>query len=147
MSAPQSSQPLTFTRPSRSGGPDHVIAVNPADLCPESCSCLAGRHGIVCHAVLELAAGEALKIIALQRWQEARGVDQLVAAAKVWGKVVKRAASLSAPPRPAPSSPAARPSAPRAPSTRTPATSSPTPAGMPWHTPRPAPTCSAPAGL
>jgi hypothetical protein len=86
----QSNPALTFTRPSRSAGPDHVIQVSDRDLCPEACSCLAGRHGIVCHAVLELAAGEDLKILALQRWQQAKGMDQLVAAAKVWDKVLRR---------------------------------------------------------
>jgi hypothetical protein len=59
---------IQFTRPSRSGGPDHRIAVDVDDLCPDGCSCAAGQHGIVCHAVLELAAGEDLKLIALQRW-------------------------------------------------------------------------------
>jgi hypothetical protein len=56
--------PLASTRPGRSGGAAHTISVDPDDLCPVSCTCPAGQRGVVCHAVLALAAGDDLKLLA-----------------------------------------------------------------------------------
>ncbi len=84
-----STAPLTFSRPSRTGGPDHLITVDPADLTPEACSCAAGQRGIVCWAVLDLAASTELRDVAIARWEAAHGVSALTDAAVVYGKVIK----------------------------------------------------------
>ncbi len=57
--SPTSLGPLVFERPSRSGGPAHRVYVDPRTLVPGGCSCPAGAHGHLCHAVLEVAADEA----------------------------------------------------------------------------------------
>lgn len=73
---------LSFTRPSRSGGLAHQVLVDADTLRPLSCSCAAGRHGHVCHAVLSVATDD-LPAIARQRWLDARGMTQLEIAARV----------------------------------------------------------------
>ncbi len=86
---PAPAAPLIFCRPSRTGGPDHTISVAVADLTPAACSCAAGARGLVCWAVLDLAASTQLRDLAIERWEAARGVDQLTTAAVVYGKVIK----------------------------------------------------------
>jgi hypothetical protein len=90
--------PLTFTRPSRSGGTDHVVSVDADDLCPIACSCPAGQRGLVCWASLDVALDQdgELCTIAHQRWQQAKGMDQLIATAKLYGAVVRRRAKAAA---------------------------------------------------
>jgi len=80
---------LRFSRPSRTGGPDHIISVDAADLTPEACSCAAGQRGVVCWAVLDVAASPALRDLAIARWEAACGVDELTSAAALYGKVIK----------------------------------------------------------
>jgi len=63
---------LPFSRPSRTGGPDHIISVDAAGLTPEACSCAAGQRGVVCWAVLDVAASPALRDLAIARWEAAR---------------------------------------------------------------------------
>jgi hypothetical protein len=85
------SSPLQFTRPSRSGGPEHLVTVSGDDLCPLRCTCRAGQNGLVCWAALEVAASGDLKSVALARWQQAKGVTQLTEAAKLVAAVMRRA--------------------------------------------------------
>jgi hypothetical protein len=81
---------IQFTRPSRSGGPDHVVTVSD-DLCPVSCTCVAGQNGRVCWASLEVGADYdgALRCLALERIQQAEGLVALTAAARTYGTVVR----------------------------------------------------------
>lgn len=88
--------PLTFTRPSRTGGPDHQVTVDSETLTPESCTCAAGQRGIVCWAVLDVARGRALVELARARWAQARGLDELTAAAAIVGKTLRHRAKASA---------------------------------------------------
>jgi hypothetical protein len=90
--------PLTVTRPGRSGGADHVVSVSGDDLCPESCSCLAGQNGRVCWASLEVGADYdgALRGLALERVRRAEGLLALTAACRVYGRVVRRRAQAAA---------------------------------------------------
>jgi hypothetical protein len=89
---------ITFTRPSRSGGAVHVVTVNADDLCPEACTCLAGRNGRVCWASLEIGADYdgALRTLALERVRRAEGLVALTAACRVYGLVVRRRAQAAA---------------------------------------------------
>jgi hypothetical protein len=65
---------LTFTRPSRSGGHDHVIHVEGDSLSPidldHPCSCPAGSEGRWCWAALEIIANE------LPNYSQERGVRE-----------------------------------------------------------------------
>jgi hypothetical protein len=88
---PAMASPLTFVRPSRSGGPAHQVRVDADTLCPIGCTCRAGRNGLVCWASLEVATGDDLKGVALARWQQAQGVTQLTEAARLVGAVMRRA--------------------------------------------------------
>src|SRR5262245_49228080 len=81
--------PLVFVRPSRSGDAAHKVFVDPVSLRPMRCTCLAGRHDIVCWAALQVAADELLPI-ARQRWAQARGVTDAEHAAAVYAQVVRR---------------------------------------------------------
>jgi hypothetical protein len=76
------SNALVFTRPSRHAGPVHRITVDPATLRPLSCTCQAGRRGLLCWAVIEVTATE-LVPIAVQYWQQACGETDIRAAAAV----------------------------------------------------------------
>jgi hypothetical protein len=89
---------LTFTRPSRTGGAVHVVTVSSDDLCPISCTCLAGQNGRVCWASLEIGADYdgALRSLALARVRAAEGLVALTAACRVYGLVVKRRAKAAA---------------------------------------------------
>jgi hypothetical protein len=91
-------QPITFTRPSRTGGAPHVVTVSGADLCPESCTCPAGQLGRVCWASLEVGADYdgALRCLALERIRQAEGLAALTEAARVYGLVVRRRAKAAA---------------------------------------------------
>jgi hypothetical protein len=86
------SSALVFTRPSRHAGPDHRITVDPATLRPLTCTCQAGRRGLLCWAVIEVTATE-LVPIALQHWQQACGETDIRAAAAVVGQTRKWAAA------------------------------------------------------
>jgi hypothetical protein len=88
-------QPLTFTRPSRSGGPDHQVRVDVDSPCPIGCACRAGQNGLVCWASLEVAAGDQLRGIAVERWKAARGQSQIERAARLFAAVVRRARKAS----------------------------------------------------
>jgi hypothetical protein len=88
-------EPIAFTRPSRSGGPDHQVRVDADTLRPISCTCRAGQRGLVCWASLEVAAGGGLHAIARQRWTAARGVSQLERSAALFAAVVRRARKAS----------------------------------------------------
>jgi hypothetical protein len=85
-------EPLVFVRPSRSGGPNHRVQVDPTTLAPNSCSCQAGVHDRVCWAALDVAAGPELLNLARQRWAAARGMIELEQAAAVMGGVLRRRA-------------------------------------------------------
>ena len=91
-------EPITFTRPSRTGGAAHVVSVSADDLCPISCTCLAGQNGRVCWASLEVGADYdgALRTLALERVQQAEGLAALTAACRVYGLVVRRRAKAAA---------------------------------------------------
>ena len=91
-------EPITFTRPSRTGGAAHVVSVSVDDLCPISCTCLAGQNGRVCWASLEIGADYdgALRTLALERVRRAEGLGALTAACRVYGLVVKRRAKAAA---------------------------------------------------
>jgi hypothetical protein len=84
----QQSNALVFTRPSRHAGLDHRITVDPTTLRPLSCTCEAGRRGLLCWAVIEIAARD-LEPVARQRWAEACGMDEITAAARVLAHVRK----------------------------------------------------------
>ena len=73
---------LVFTRPSRHAGPEHRITVDPTTLRPLSCTCQAGRQGLLCWAVIDVTASE-LAPLALLRWQQACGETDIRAAAAV----------------------------------------------------------------
>jgi hypothetical protein len=88
-------QPLTFTRPSRSGGLAHQVRIDADTLRPISCTCRAGQNGLVCWASLEVAAGGELHAIARRRWTEARGLSQLERSAALFAAVVRRARKAS----------------------------------------------------
>jgi hypothetical protein len=92
------SSSLTFTRPSRSSGAAHVVTVSGDDLCPISCTCLAGQNGRVCWASLEIGADYdgALRTLALERIRQAEGQVALTAACRVYGLVVRRRAKAAA---------------------------------------------------
>ena len=85
----QQSSVLVFTRPSRHAGPDHYISVDPTTLRPLSCTCQAGRHGLLCWAVIDITASE----LALQHWREACGETDIRAAASIVGQTRKWAAA------------------------------------------------------
>jgi hypothetical protein len=89
-------EPITFSRPSRSGGPDHVVSVSADTLRPIRCPCRAGQLGHVCWASLEVALDPDLLSLALERWAAAQGVTQLTAAAKLYGAVVRRRGKAAA---------------------------------------------------
>jgi hypothetical protein len=91
-------EPIQFTRPSRSGGADHVVTVSGDDLCPTSCTCLAGQNGRVCWAALEVGADDTgdLRCIALDRIQRAEGLEALTEACRVYALVIKRRAKAAA---------------------------------------------------
>jgi hypothetical protein len=88
----QQSNALVFTRPSRHAGPTHRITVDPTTLRPLSCTCQAGRRGLLCWAVIEITATE-LVPVACQRWQQACGETDIRAAAAVVGQTRKWAAA------------------------------------------------------
>ncbi|MBV9327463.1 MAG: hypothetical protein JO352_27295 [Chloroflexi bacterium] len=88
----QQSNALVFSRPSRHAGPDHRITVDPTTLRPLSCTCQAGRRGLLCWAVIEVTA-TALVPIALRHWQQACGETDIRAAAAVVGQTRKWAAA------------------------------------------------------
>ena len=85
-------EPLVFVRPSRSGGPNHRVQVDPTTLAANSCSCQAGVHDRVCWATLDVAAGPELLNLARQRWAAARAMTELEQAAAVMGGVLRRRA-------------------------------------------------------
>jgi hypothetical protein len=89
---PSQSNALVFTRPSRHAGPDHHITVDPTTLRPLSCTCQAGRHGLLCWAVIDVTATE-LVPIAYQHWQQACGETDIRAAAAVVGQTRRWAAA------------------------------------------------------
>jgi hypothetical protein len=86
------SNPLVLTRPSRHAGPAHRITVDSATLRPLSCTCQAGRHGLLCWAVIDVTATE-LVPTARQRWVEACGEVDIRAAAAVLTQTRKWAAA------------------------------------------------------
>jgi hypothetical protein len=88
----QQSSVLVFTRPSRHAGPDHRITVEPTTLRPLSCTCQAGRRGLLCWAVIDVTATE-LVPIAYQRWQQACGETDIRTAAAVVGQTRRWAAA------------------------------------------------------
>jgi hypothetical protein len=90
--------PLTFTRPSRSGGAPHIVSVSSDDLCPVSCTCPAGQRGYVCWASLAVGADDTgdLRCIALDRIQRADGLEALTEACRVYALVIKRRAKAAA---------------------------------------------------
>jgi hypothetical protein len=53
---------VVFRRPSRSGARDHVIVLDAETLAPVNmaypCTCAAGQHGSLCHALLDVLADE-----------------------------------------------------------------------------------------
>ncbi len=83
---------LAFTRPSRHDGPEHIVRVGSTTLRPLSCCCEAGRRGKLCWAVVSVAASD-LEPLARKRWAEAKGVDEITAAARVVGQCRKWAAA------------------------------------------------------
>jgi hypothetical protein len=86
------SNALIFVRPSRHAGPDHHITVDSITLRPLSCTCQAGRRGLLCWAVIEVTATE-LVPVATHRWQQACGETDIRAAAAVVGQTRKWAAA------------------------------------------------------
>ncbi len=80
---------LVLTRPSRTGGLEHQVTVDGETLTPESCTCKAGQRGVVCHAALSVAAGPALLALAHERWAQSCGLDELIASAGLYGRVVR----------------------------------------------------------
>jgi hypothetical protein len=86
------SNALVFTRPSRHAGPDHSITVDPATLRPLTCTCQAGRRGLLCWAVIEVTATE-LVPIALLHWQQACGETDIRTAATIVGQTRKWASA------------------------------------------------------
>ena len=86
------SNALLLTRPSRHAGPAHHITVDSATLRPLSCTCQAGRHGLLCWAVIDVTATE-LVPTARQRWQDACGEVDIRAAAVVLTQTRKWAAA------------------------------------------------------
>jgi len=86
--APTSSTSLAFVRPSRHDGAPHQVLVDRATLRPLSCTCLAGIHGRLCWAVIDVAAHD-LEPIAHSRWAAACGLDQIEATARVLSQVRK----------------------------------------------------------
>jgi hypothetical protein len=89
---PSQSNALVFTRPSRHAGPDHRITVDPTTLRPLSCTCPAGRRGLLCWAVIEITATE-LVPVACQRWRQACGETDIRTAAAAVGQTRKWAAA------------------------------------------------------
>jgi hypothetical protein len=85
---PASPASLAFVRPSRHAGSDHVVQVDSASLRPLSCTCLAGQHGRLCWAVVDVAARD-LQPIAHTRWAAACGYAEIEAAARVLVQVRK----------------------------------------------------------
>src|SRR2546425_10765635 len=84
--APTSAASLAFTRPSRHDGHAHVVRCDPLSLRPLSCTCLAGAHGRLCWAVVDVAAHD-LEPIAHSRWAAACGLDEIASAARVLSQV------------------------------------------------------------
>ncbi len=66
--------------------------VDPASLRHLSCTCLAGAHGRLCWAVVDIAAHE-LEPIAHSRWAAACGFDEIASAAPVLTHLRKWAAA------------------------------------------------------
>jgi hypothetical protein len=93
-----SARALTFTRPSRSGGADHVVSVDAGDLCPVSCTCPAGQHGLVCWAALDVALDQDdnLRCLALERIHQAQDLAETTAACKIYAAVVRRRVKAAA---------------------------------------------------
>jgi hypothetical protein len=89
---PISAASLAFTRPSRHDSHDHVVRCDPFSLRPLSCTCLAGQHGRLCWAVVDVAAQD-LEPIAHSRWAAACGLDEIASAARVLSQVRKWAAA------------------------------------------------------
>ena len=90
--APASATSLAFVRPSRHDGVPHQVLVDVATLRPLSCTCLAGAHGRLCWAVVDVAAHD-LEPIAHSRWAAACGLDEIASAARVLSQVRKWAAA------------------------------------------------------
>jgi hypothetical protein len=90
--APTSATSLAFVRLSRHDGAPHQILVDPATLRPLSCTCLAGVHGRLCWAVVDVAAHD-LKPIAHRRWAAACGLDDIESAARAPSQVRRWAAA------------------------------------------------------
>jgi hypothetical protein len=72
--------------------PPHQVLVDPASLRPLSCTCLAGAHGRLCWAVVDVAAHD-LEPIAHSRWAAAYGLDEIASAARVLTQVRRWAAA------------------------------------------------------
>ncbi len=87
----KSNAQLTFVRPSPHEGVPHQILVDPATLPPLGCTCLAGGHGRLCWAVIDVAAHD-LEPIAHSRWA-ACDLDEIASAARVLSQVRKWAAA------------------------------------------------------
>jgi len=89
---PTSATSLAFVRPSRHDGAPHQVLVDRGTLRPLSCTCLAGTHGRLCWAVVDVAAHD-LEPIAHSRWAAACGVDEIASAARVLRQVRRWAAA------------------------------------------------------
>ncbi len=89
---PSSTASLAFTRPSHSGGLDHVVVVDAVSLRPSSCTCAAGQRQRLCWAVIDVASTE-LVPLAQQRWAAAKGLDQITDAARLLTQVRRWAAT------------------------------------------------------
>ena len=87
--APSSAASLAFVRPSRHDGVPHQVLVDPASLRPLSCTCLAGTHGRLCWAVVDVATHD----LEPSRWAAACGLDEIASAARVLSQVRRWAAA------------------------------------------------------
>lgn len=83
---------LSFTRQSRSDGPEHIVRICADTLRPLSCTCEAGRRGRLCWAVINITSTD-LEPLARQRWAGAKGLDEITAAASLVGQVRKWASA------------------------------------------------------
>jgi len=83
---------LALTRQSHHDGPEHIVQVDAATLRPLSCTCLAGQHGRLCWAVIDVTQRD-LTGLAKERWQQACGMDEIAEAARVLAQVRRWAAA------------------------------------------------------
>jgi hypothetical protein len=84
----QSTPQLAFARPSRHHGPEHIVRVDDDTLRPLSCTCEAGRRGLLCWAVIAITASD-LEGLADRRWRQACGETDIRRAAAVVVQVRK----------------------------------------------------------